>query len=226
MTLEVTSMPLTLYAHPFSAYCQKVLIALYENATPFEFRMLSNDDPRVMDELAALWPLRRFPVLVDAGRTVMEASIIVEHLGLYHPGPVPMLPPNAHAAMEVRMMDRFFDNYIATPLQKIVGDSMRPEAEHDTRGVAEARAMLDTAYAWLDVIMAGRMWAAGEHFSLADCGAGPSLFYADWTHRIPATFERVIDYRRRLLARPSFARAVDEARPYRAFFPLGAPDRD
>jgi glutathione S-transferase len=123
-------------------------------------------------------------------------------------------------------MDRFFDNYLSTPQQKIVFDAMRPEAERDARGVAEARAMLDTAYGWLDRTMADRRWAAGEHFSLADCAAAPSLFYADWTHRIGAAFPNVIAYRQRLLARPSFARAVDEARPYRPLFPLGAPERD
>jgi glutathione S-transferase len=219
-------MVLKLYAHPFSSYSQKVLIALYENATPFEYRQLSHDDPQVMAEFAALWPLKRFPVLVDAGRTVTEASIIIEHLGLYHPGPLPLLPANAREAMEVRSMDRFFDNYISTPQQKVVADSLRPEGERDARGVAEARAMLDTAYGWLDKVMAGREWAAGDFFSLADCGAAPFLFYADWTHRIGAAFPNVIAYRQRLLARRSCARAVDEARPYRPWFPLGAPDRD
>jgi glutathione S-transferase len=219
-------MNLTLYAHPFSSYSQKVLVALYENDTPFEWRMLSNEDTRVMAEFAALWPLRRFPVLVDGNRTITEASTIIEYLGLHHPGPVSLLPADARAAIEVRGMDRFFDNYISTPQQKIVFDSMRPEDARDPSGVADARAMLETAYAWLDKVMATREWAAGEHFSLADCGAGPFLFYADWTHRIDASFRHVIAYRKRLLARPSFARAVDEARQYRPFFPLGAPDRD
>jgi glutathione S-transferase len=215
-----------LYAHPFSSYCQKVLVALYENNTPFEWRLLSQEHPRVLAEFAALWPLNRFPVLVDAGRAIPEASIIIEHLGLHHPGPVRLLPVDPRAALEVRGMDRFFDNYISTPQQKIVADSLRPEAERDARGVADARAMLDTAYGWLDNAMAGREWAAGDDFSLADCGAAPFLFYADWTHRIDPAFGNVIAYRKRLLARPSFARAVDEARPYRGLFPLGAPDRD
>ncbi|CAE6828999.1 glutathione S-transferase family protein [Paraburkholderia aspalathi] len=219
-------MTLKLYAHPFSSYCQKVLTALYENGTPFELRLLAYDDPQVMAEFAALWPIKRFPVLVDGSRTVMEASIIIEYLGLYHPGPVPLLPADARAALEVRSMDRFFDNYISTPQQKIVYDSMRAEGEHDPRAVAEARSMLDTAYGWLDKVMAEREWAAGDTFSLADCGAAPFLFYADWTHRIGPAFEHVLAYRKRLLARPSFARAVDEARPYRPLFPLGAPDRD
>lgn len=220
-----TMMP-TLYAHPFSSYCQKVLTALYENGTPFEYRVLAHDDPKPMQELAALWPLKRFPVLVDAGRTVIEASIIIEYLGLNHPGPVRLLPDDPHAALEVRVMDRFFDNYVSTPQQKVVHDALRPEAERDARGVADARAMLETSYSWLDKKMADREWAAGDRFSLADCGAAPFLFYADWTHRIDPSFANVIAYRQRLLARPSFARAVDEARPFRSFFPLGAPDRD
>jgi glutathione S-transferase len=219
-------MTIKLYAHPFSSYCQKVLIALYENDTPFEFRMLGPGDPTAAAELAALWPLKRFPVLVDDGRTVLEASIIIEHLGLRHPGPVRLVPDDAGAALDVRMMDRFFDNYIMTPQGRIVFDSLRAPADRDKLGVAEARAMLDTAYAWLDHAMAGRQWAAGDAFSLADCAAAPALFYADWTHPIGAAFKNVHAYRRRLLQRPSFARAVDEARPYRPLFPLGAPDRD
>jgi glutathione S-transferase len=219
-------MTLTLYAHPFSFYCQKVLVALYENGTPFEWRRLSNDDPQPMAELTALWPIKRFPVLVDSGRAIPESTVIIEYLGQVHPGPVTLLPADPRAALEVRAMDRFFDNYVATPQQKIVFDSMRPDGKRDPLGVADARTMLETAYAWLDKTMAEREWAAGDHFSLADCGAAPFLFYADWTHRIAPSFSNVIAYRKRLLARPSFARVVDEARPYRALFPLGAPDRD
>jgi glutathione S-transferase len=219
-------MTIKLYAHPFSSYCQKVLIALYENATPFEFRMLGPGDPQAGAELAELWPLKRFPVIVDGGRTVLEASIIIEHLGLYHPGPVRLIPSDARVALEVRMMDRFFDNYIMTPQGRIVLDSLRQAPDRDRLGVAEARVMLDTAYAWLDDVMAERKWAAGNAFSLADCAAAPALFYADWTHPIGKAFGHVHAYRRRLLERPSFARAVNEARPYRPLFPLGAPDRD
>ena len=215
-----------LYAHPFSSYCQKVLIALYENAIPFELRLLTADDEQVTAEHAALWPLKRMPVLLDEGRVVVEASIIIEHLGLHHPGPMRLIPDDARAALAVRMMDRFFDNYVMTPMQKIVSDRIRPAEQRDPRGVADARALLDSAYRWLDDAMAGRQWAAGDAFSLADCAAAPSLFYADWSHPIGEAFANVRTYRRRLLARPSFARAVDEARPYRPFFPLGAPDRD
>lgn len=213
-----------LYAHPFSSYSQKALVALYENGTPFEYRTL--EDPGNQAELAALWPIRRFPILVDGDRTVLEASCVIEYLGLHHPGPVRLIPADAKAALEVRMLDRFFDNYVSTPQQKVVLDSLRPESERDPYGVTEARTMLDTAYAWLDRRMADREWAVGDGFSLADCAAAPFLFYADWTHPIAPAFAHVRAYRARLLARPSFARAVNEARPYRHYFPLGAPNRD
>jgi glutathione S-transferase len=216
-------MTLTLYAHPFSSYCQKVLIALYDNGTPFTLRHLGEAEPAA--EHAALWPLKRMPVLVDAGRTVLEASIIVEHLDLHYPGPVRLIPEDPRAALHVRMMDHLFDNYVMTPMQKIVADALRPAEDRDLYGVAGAKALLDAAYGWLDEAFRGRAWAAGD-FSLADCAAAPALFYADWVHPIGAGFADLGAYRRRLLARPSVARAVDEARPYRPLFPLGAPERD
>lgn len=219
-------MPLQLYAHPFSSYCQKVLTALYANDIAFEYRRLEGPDSEPMRELAALWPMKRFPVLVDGDRTLIEATCILEYLDLRHPGPVRLLPEEPDAALEVRFMDRFFDNYVATPQQKVVFDRMRPRALWDVHGVKEARAMLETSYAWLDRRLEGRTWAAGDRFSLADCGAAPFLFYADWTHPIPTAHRNVVAYRQRLLAFPPFARAVEEARPYRAFFPLGAPNRD
>ncbi|HZH75229.1 MAG TPA: glutathione S-transferase family protein [Archangium sp.] len=219
-------MSLQLFAHPFSSYCQKALIALYENDIPFTFRMLSPDEPANGEELARLWPLKRFPILVDEGRTVLEATSIIEHLAVHHPGPVRLIPDDPAAAVEVRMLDRVFDNYVMTPQGKCVFDAIRPAESRDPYGVAEARAMLETTYAWLDKWMEGREWASGDAFSLADCAAAPSLFYADWTHAIGPRFRNVHAYRARLLARPSFARAVDGGRPYRHFFPLGAPDRD
>jgi glutathione S-transferase len=223
--MHPSTLPL-LYAHPFSSYSQKVLIALYENQTPFEWRVLAAENPEVLAEFARLWPVGRFPVLVDAGRTVVESTIIIEHLAQHHPGPLQLIPDDARSALEVRAMDRFFDNYISTPQQKIVFDRLRPEAARDPYGVTHARASLETAYAWLDRTLEGRTWGAGEHFTLADCSAAPALFYADWSHPIDAAFSNVRAYRQRLLERPSFARAVDEARPYRPLFPLGAPDRD
>lgn len=222
-------MAIQLYAHPFSSYCQKALIALYENATPFEYKQLDHGNAQIMAELAARWPFKKFPVLDDNGTVVREATIIVEYLQLHYPGTVNLIPGDAkaaQAALDVRFMDRFFDNYISTPQQKIVFDALCAEGDRDPHGVAQARCMLDTAYQWLDDQMQGHDWAVGDTFSLADCAAAPFLFYADWSHRIDEKFRNVIAYRKRLLARPSFARAVDEARPYRQFFPLGAPDRD
>ena len=217
---------LKLYAHPFSSYCQKVLMALHENGTPFELRQLDFDDTAMIEEWAALWPLRRMPVLRDGERAVMEATIIIEHLDRNHPGPVRFLPTAPDAALEVRMLDRVFDNYVMTPMQKIVFDRIRPADGRDPLGVADAEALLDRSYRWLDGHLAGREWVAGDGFSLADCAAAPALFYADWVRPIDPAFAHLRAYRARLLRRPSFARAVEEARPYRGLFPGGAPDRD
>jgi glutathione S-transferase len=223
---EDPGMSLELYGHPFSSYCQKVLIALYEKDVAFAFRILGAGDTKAGEELEALWPLKRIPVLVDAGRVIAETTIIIEHLDLNHTGKVRLIPADAHLALNVRLMDRVFDNYVSTPMQKIVLDSIRAPEKRDARGVADARAQLDVAYRWLDVAVAGRDWAAGDSFSLADCSAAPALFYADWVHPIGPEHASLRAYRQRLLARPSYARAVDEARPYRPLFPPGAPDRD
>jgi len=217
-------MTLELFAHPFSSYCQKALIAFYENDVPFTYRML--EDAGVGEEFASLWPMKRFPILREDGRVVLEASIVIEYLQAHHPGPVRLIPEDPDLALEARMMDRVFDNYVMTPQGKFVFDALRPADARDPHGVEEARRMLDTSYAWLDERMAGRTWAVGETFTLADCAAAPSLFYADWTHRIPERYANLLAYRARLLQRPSFARAVDEARRFRHYFPLGAPDRD
>lgn len=217
-------MTIEFFAHPFSSYCQKALIAFYENDIPFTYRML--EDPGVGEELASLWPMKRFPVLRENGRVVLETSIIIEYLQVHHPGPVKLIPEDPDLALEARMLDRFFDNYVMTPQGRFVYDSLRPAENRDPYGVDEAGKMLDTSYAWLDQRMEGRTWAAGETFTLADCAAAPSLFYADWTYKIPERYGHLLAYRERLLQRPSFARAVDEARRFRHYFPLGAPDRD
>ena len=219
-------MSLALYAHPFSSYCQKALIALYENITPFELKMLGPEEPQNFEALKRLWPIGKFPVLDDGGAVVFEATSIIEHLALHHPGLVRLIPEDPRIALDVRMMDRVFDNYVMTPMNWIVQDARRPPDARDAQTVAQGRCMLDTTYRWLDQRMLGREWAAGETFSLADCAAAPSIFYADWAHPIADEFRELRAYRCRLLARPSFARAVDEARPYRQLFPLGAPDRD
>lgn len=213
-------MPPVLFTHPFASYCQKVLIALYENETKFTPRILDqSSDPATFAEFEALWPLKKFPLLLDGGRAIAEATIIIEHLDLYYPGPVRMIPADGKEALDVRFMDRFFDNYIHTPMQTIVFDAIREPADRDAKGVADARSMLDTSYGWLEGRMADREWAAGGGFSLADCAAAPALFYADWVHSIGPDFPNVRAYRERLNARPSFARVIEEARPYRHYFP-------
>ncbi len=215
-------MALALFAHPFSSYCWKVLIPLYENGTPFDYRSL--EVPENGAELARLWPLAKFPLLVDDGVPVMESSIIIEHLQRHHPGPVPLIP-EGDAALEVRMLDRIFDNHVMAQMQRVVNNALRPPERRDPIEVDQAKAMLDKAYGWLETWLDGREWASGG-FSLADCAAAPALFYADWVHPIAETHPRLRAYRARLLARPTIARVVDEARPYRSYFPPGAPDRD
>jgi glutathione S-transferase len=217
-------MSLILYAHPFAAYCWKALIALYENEIPFAYRVV--EDAAGWAELESLWPIKKFPLLRDGNELVAESSIIVEHLLLHHSTSAQLIPADASAALAVRFMDRFFDNYVMTPMQKLVSDRIRSEGERDAKGVLDARHLLDVAYGWLNARLAQGAWAAGSEFTLADCAAAPALFYADWVHPIGESFPRVRDYRSRVLARPSVARTVDEARPYRKFFPLGAPDRD
>ena len=218
-------MTMQLFAHPFSSYCQKAEIAFYENGIDVDFRLLDGD-PATAAEFSGLWPIGKFPMLVDDGRVIFESTSIIEHLAAYHPGPVALIPADAAAAVEVRMLDRFFDNYVMNAMQPIVANALRPEAERDPRALTDAHAMLDKSYAWLEARMADREWAAGAGFTLADAAAAPSLFYADWAYPLGDQYPAVTAYRRRLLARPSFARAVDEARPYRHYFPLGAPDRD
>ena len=214
-----------LYGHPFSSYSWKVLIALYENGTAFENKPLTQDAPQNYAELSALWPHRKFPVLVDGGRVLIESSVIIEYLDLHHPGKTKFIP-DGDAALEVRFLDRFFDNYVMTPMTRIVGDFLRQPEHRHLHTVADAKAMLDTSYRWIEEKLARRTWAAGDAFTLADCAAASSLFYADWVRPIPEPLANLRAYRARLLARPSIARTVDEARPYRSYFPPGAPDRD
>ena len=219
-------MSLELFGHPFSSYTMKALIALYKNGIPFDFRILDPDHPENAAELARRWPIARFPLLVDGGTTVFETSAIIEHLVAFHGGPVPLIPADAQDAVPVRMLDRVFDCHVMGPMQVIVLDARRPDDARDPYGVTQARTALDTIYAWLDHLLAGREWAAGDVFTLADAAAAPALFYADWAHPIGEDHTTLKAYRARLLARPSFARCIEDARPYRRFFPLGAPDRD
>ena len=203
-----------------------MLIALYENGTPFEFRCLGPDTPQHAAEWLRRWPLRKFPLLLDGERQIVETSIIIEYLQLAHPGPVRLLPADPMAALDVRFLDRFFDLHVMDPVQHAVGGALTGDPVKRQEGLALASERLERAYAWLEGQLTGRTWAAGADFSLADCAAAPSLFYADWTHRISEAFPVLRAYRARLLACPSFTRAVDEARYFRPHFPLGAPDRD
>jgi len=217
-------MTLSLYLHPLSSYVQKAKTAFYEKDIPFETKMLDGSDP-VASEFAAFWPIGRFPVLDDDGSLIFEATSIIEYLDVRFPDTRRLVPDDRMAAVEVRMWDRFFDNYVSYPQQRIVYQAIGREPDDGDDG-ARWKAAFDTAYALLDKRMADRTWVAGD-FSLADCAAAPALLYADWTYPIPERFEALRAYRARLLARPSYARALDEARPYRHMFPLGAPtDRD
>ncbi len=220
------AMPLVLYGHPFSSYTQKALVALYENATPFEFRCIGPDTPAFTADWIGRWPIGKFPLLVDGARQFAETSIIVEYLQLAHPGPVRLLPADPLAALDVRFLDRVFDLHVMDAVQVAVDSRLGRIPVPADSGLTLARERLDRAYAWLETALAGREWAAGDAYTLADCAASPALFYADWVHEIPARCRVLRAYRARLLARPSFARAVNEARPFRPLFPLGAPDRD
>ena len=219
-------MTLTLHYHPFSSFCQKVLVALYEREVPFEGVIVDPSDPLQKAGFERLWPMGKFPVLRDEARgvTMPESSLIVEYLDRVHPGPPPMVPADPDAALEARLWDRFFDNYVEHPLQKVVGDRFRPDGGHDPHGVEEARALLGRAYDLLEASLGdGGTWIAGEAFTVADCGAAPALFYANMVHSF-AGRPRLEAYYDRLRSRPSFVRAVDEAREFRPFFPLPWPE--
>ena len=215
-------MSLELFGHPFSSYTWKALIALYEAGTPFEFRDISGDKyPENDAAFRAHWPVGKFPLLVDDGEPIMESSVIVEYVA------PELIPGDPAAAREVRMLDRVFDNHVMAPTQAIVAEHLPFIAPAPDEGrIARAKSALNNVYPWLDSRLARREWAGGDEFTLADCAGAPSLFYADWVQPIPDQFEALRAYRARALARPSVARAVDEARPYRHLFPLGAPDRD
>lgn len=213
---------LQLFGHPFSSYTWKALIALYEAGVDFDFRNIAGDDhPENEAAFLAHWPVGKFPLLVDDGVPIMESSVIVEHVA------PALIPADVAAARETRMMDRIFDNHVMTPTQAIVSEHLTfITSAPDPARVARAREALDKAYGWLETRLAGQTWAAGDSFSLADCAGAPALFYADWAHPIPETMVTLKAYRSRALARPSVKRCIEGARPYRHFFPLGAPDRD
>ena len=217
-------MSLEFFGHPFSSYTQKVLIALWADETPFNYRMI--EDPANMEELKRHSPYGLFPLLIDEGRPVFESSTIIEHLHAHHRGSNDWIP-EGETGRRVRFLDRFFDLYVMGNMQRPVADTIRPEGvNRDPFGVEKARGDLHTAYDWLEANLGEGPWAVGESFTMADCAAAPSLFYADWVEEIGSERPRLAAYRARLLAHPIVARAVDEGRPYRHYFPLGAPDRD
>lgn len=213
-------MTLTLYAHPLSSYCQKVLIALYEHEVPFEWKLLTPETPENGAEFARLWPLLHMPVLTDGARTLRESSIIIEYLDLNYARVPRLVPGDRHAALDVRFYDRVFDNFVMGRQQAIVFDHLRPEGKNDAYGVAQAREKLDLAYGWLETVLPDRGWVAGDTFSMADCAASPALFYADKTHPNNGRFPKVAAYLARLEARPSIARIRREAQPYWHLFPF------
>jgi glutathione S-transferase len=216
---------LQLFGHPFSSYTQKVLIPLWADETPFDYRMLDPDHPDNGEELKRHSPFGQFPLLIDGDEAVFESTPIVEHLQAHHPGANRWIP-DAELGRRVRFLDRFFDLHVMNNMQAVVGDALRPEAARDPYGVNRARERLHIAYDWLEANLGEGPWAAGDAFTLADCAAAPSLFYADWVEEIGPKRPKLAAYRARLLAHPVVARAVDEGRPYRAYFPLGAPERD
>jgi glutathione S-transferase len=214
-------MSLTLHFHPLSSFCQKVLVALYENGTPFTPNIVDLSDAAQRNALLRLWPIGKFPVLVDdaRGETIPESTVIIEYLARHYPGATQLVPADADRARQTRALDRFFDLYVDLPMQTIVGDRRRPAGSKDPFGVDEARRRLRTAYGMIDKEMATRTWATGDAFSMADCAAAPALYYANLVEPFGDGHPNVARYFERLMARASFARAVREADPYRHLFP-------
>jgi glutathione S-transferase len=211
-------MSLTLYYHPLASFCHKVLIALYENGIEFEKRLINLADGVDRGELQAIWPLCKFPVIRDRarGRNLPETTIIIEYLDRFFAGERPLIPADWEDALDVRLWDRIFDNYVQVPMQRIVSDRMRGA----TGDLANERATLETAYAMIDQRMASRTWAAGRGFSMADCAAAPALFFAGAVQPFPAKFGHLRAYFGRLADRPSFRRVIEEAKPYFSLFPF------
>jgi glutathione S-transferase len=215
---------LALYGHPFSSYTWKVLIALYANETPFDFRIVDADHPDHAATVQAASPQGKFPLLADGDRMVFESTTIIEYLERKHPGPQPLIPADADAAIMVRMLDRVFDNYVMNLMQPVVDEHMRNPQAPDQERISEARVRLRRTYGWLEQWLA--YYPASGDITLIECAAAPSLFYADWVKPIGADCPRLAAWRAHLLALPPVKRCVDDARPYRAWFPPGAPDRD
>ncbi len=214
-------MSLTLYFHPLSSFCQKALTALYEYGTPFTPLITNLGEEKSRADLLKLWPIGKFPVLRDDARDVAvpEATIIIEYLTAHYPGKPKLIPDDTARAWRVRLADRFYDLYVNEMMQKIVGDRLRPAGSKDSAGVEHARGRLKSAYDVIEKDMTSRKWAAGDEFTMADCAAAPALFYADLVQPFRATHGNIAAYYDRLKERPSFARAVEEAKPYFHMFP-------
>jgi glutathione S-transferase len=217
-------MSLTLHFHPLASYCHKVLVALYENDTPFTPNPVNLGDEAERAALIKLWPIGKFPVLSDHARdqTVPESTVIIEYLDRYYPGRTTFIPADPELARETRLRDRFYDSYVHEPMQKIVGDRIRPAGARDPYGVEEARTRLRTSYNMINWEMATRTWAMGDAFGLADCAAAPSLFFANEVMPFGAGHASLAAYLDRLKARPCYARVLKEAEPYFAMFPREA----
>lgn len=213
---------LELHFHPLASFCHKALIALYEHGTPFDRVVVDLGDEVSRRDFARLWPLMKFPVLRDPARDciVAESSVIIEFIDAFHPGDARLIPADPETAWQVRMWDRVFDNHVQTPMQKIVGDRLRPPDSRDAHGVAEAEAQLRAAYAVLEARLAPAPWALGAAFTLADCSAAPALFYANAVAPLGESEPGLRAYLARLMARPSFARVLAEAEPYFHMFPM------
>jgi len=210
-----------LYFHPFASFCQKVLVALYENDVPFEPHVVDLGDEASSAEFKRIWPIGKFPVLRDEARarTIPESSMIIEYLARHYPGKIELIPEDADLAWETRLRDRFYDLYVNVPMQKIVTDRLRPAGRNDPHGVEEARRQLQTAYGLIDQEMETRTWAIGDRFSMADCAAAPAMYYANLVMPFDDAHRNAAAYLGRLMERSSFARVVEEAKPYRALFP-------
>jgi len=209
-------MALTLHFHPLSSFCWKALIALYENGVPFTPKLVDLGNPAERAALLKLWPIGKFPVLQDDARNeiVPESSIVIEYLDRYYPGRTRLIADDIDRALQTRLRDRFYDLYVHLPMQKIMGDRLRPDGKQDSHGVEEARAQLRSSYAMIEQQMAGGGWAAGDDFSLADCAAAPSLYYGGMVVPFGDGQKNLAAYFERLKGRPSFARVLKEAEPY------------
>jgi glutathione S-transferase len=214
-------MALALYFHPLASFCHKVLIALYENETPFTGHVVDLADKDASAAFLGLWPVGKIPVLHDdhRDRTIPETTIIIEPLDQHYPGACTLLPSEQSERLKARLWDRFFDLYVQVPMGKIVTDRLRADGEHDPRGVADARSTLGTAYDMIERRMAHRTWVVGERFSLADCAAAPALFYAAIVMPFQETHARLAAYFDRLMDRASVKRVIAEAHPYFHMFP-------